>query len=119
MPGQDNAVELLERRLGSEWSAIRKARMDTLGKRQELEDLFSSRKSPDTSIVVFGSVARCESTSSGDLDWILLIDGQSIPEHKQQEREIESAPVAKKFIEPGKTGVFGRMVGSHDLVHNI
>jgi hypothetical protein len=24
-----------------------------------------------------------------------------------------------KFIEPGKSGVFGKMVGSHDLVHNI
>jgi hypothetical protein len=53
------------------------------------------------------------------LDWILLIDGQSVPEHKDQEREIERALARKRFIEPGKSGMFGKMVGSHDLVHNI
>jgi len=77
------------------------------------------RKSPDTSIVVFGSVARQEFTSSSDLDWILLIDGQSIPEHKEQERNVERALVAKEFIEPGKSGAFGKMIGSHGLIHNI
>jgi predicted nucleotidyltransferase len=112
-------VDLLESGLGSQWAAIRKARGDATVKRRELEDLFRSRNSSDTSIVVFGSVARMEVTSSSDLDWILLIDGQSIPEHKEQERETERALAAKKFIEPGRSGVFGKMVGSHDLVHNI
>jgi hypothetical protein len=77
------------------------------------------RDSPDTTLAVFGSVARQEVTSSSDLDWILLIDGQSIPEHKDQERHIERTLSDAKYIEPGKSGVFGRMVGSHDLVHNI
>src|ERR1700730_7020750 len=112
-------VDLLENRLGANWTAIKKARKDTAAKRQELEDLFASRKSPDTSVVVFGSVARQEVTSSSDLGWILLIDGQSIPEHKEQERVIESILAENKYIEPGKSGVFGKMVGSHDLVHNI
>ena len=97
----------------------RKRRKDAADRRQELEELFASRKSPDTSVVVFGSVARQEVTSSSDLDWILLIDGQSAPEHKDQERETVRALASKKFIEPGKSGVFGKMVGSHDLVHNI
>src|SRR3984893_17269655 len=112
-------VDLLENRLGANWTAIKKARKDTAARRQELDDLFASRKSPDTSIVVFGSVARQEVTFKSDLDWILLIDGQSVPEHKEQEREIERALASKDFIEPGKSGVFGKMVGSHDLVHNI
>jgi predicted nucleotidyltransferase len=112
-------VDLLESRLGANWIAIKKARGDTAVRRQELRDLFAARKSPDTSVVVFGSVARQEITSSSDLDWILLIDGQSVPEHKEQEREIARALAGGKFIEPGKSGVFGKMVGSHDLVHNI
>jgi hypothetical protein len=69
-------------------------------------------------LVVFGSVARREVTSSSDLDWILFIDGQSVPEHKNQERDIEKVLASAGYIEPGKSGVFGKMVGSHDLVHN-
>src|SRR6266404_8225945 len=88
-------------------------------RRNELDTRFRRRNSPDTSLVVFGSVAREEVTSSSDLDWILLIDGQSVPEHKEQEREIERTLAANKYIEPGRSGVFGKMVGSHDLVHNI
>lgn len=76
MPDKDNAskVEILEARLGASWPAIRKARQDTATRRKELSDLFVARKSPDTSLVVFGSVAREEVTSSSDLDWVLLID---------------------------------------------
>src|SRR6266581_889185 len=109
-------LELLEARLGANWPAIHKARLDTSVKREELDQLFRERNSSDTSLVVFGSVARQEVTSGSDLDWILLIDGQSFPEHKEQEREIERTLLSKGFIEPGKSGVFGRMVGSHDLV---
>ena len=50
---------------------------------------------------MFGSVARQEITSRSDLDWILLIDGQSIPEHKEQEHIIESILAENKYIEPG------------------
>ena len=35
------------------------------------------------------------------------------------ERLTERRLIERKFIAPGTTGVFGRMVGSHDLVHNI
>jgi hypothetical protein len=109
----------LEARLGSDWKAIRAAGSATQQRRAELTAAFASQGSPDTSLVVFGSVARGEVTSGSDLDWILLIDGQSVPEHKEQEREIERTLVAHGFIKPGASGVFGKMVGSHDLVHNI
>jgi predicted nucleotidyltransferase len=112
-------LDRLEAKLGSSWAAVRKAREDARLRRGKLEQLFRARSSPDTSLVVFGSVARQEVTSSSDLDWILLIDGQSVPEHKEQEREIERLLAAEGFIEPGRSGVFGKMVGSHDLVHNI
>ena len=84
-----SSIDALESRLAADWPAIRKARRDTGTLRSRLDALFRVRKSPDTSLVVFGSVAREEVTSGSDLDWILLIDGQSIPEHKEQEREIE------------------------------
>jgi predicted nucleotidyltransferase len=122
MPDGDSTaskVELLEQKLSADWPAIRKARDDTASKREKLDELFREQTSPDTSLVVFGSVGRKEVTSSSDLDWILLIDGQSAPEHQQQTREIERILAANEYIEPGKSGVFGGMVGSHPLVHNI
>lgn len=115
-------IDRLRIRVGSDWPALRKAREDTFVRLNELKQLFLNRHVPDTGLVVFGSVARFEVTSSSDLDWILLLDGSALPEHKEQEREIELelAEMAKKwYIKPGKSGVFGRMVASHDLVHNI
>ncbi len=112
-------VDELEAKLGSAWTSIRKAQAATRRVESELAERFAALGSPDTSLVVFGSVARDEVTSGSDLDWILLIDGQSVPDHKNQEREIERLLVDRGFIAPGPSGVFGRMVGSHDLVHNI
>ena len=112
-------VEQLEQKLSANWPAIQKARNDTTRKRQELNKLFRERTSPDTSLVVFGSVARKEVTSGSDLDWILLIDGQPAPDHKDQERDIASTLVSNEYIKPGKSRVFGGTVGSHLLVHNI
>jgi len=113
------AIGRLEAKFGCQWTAIGKARTATTLWHNELENLFRSRKSPDTSVVVLGSVARQEVTSKSDLDWILLIDGQSVPEHKEQEREIERTLASRHYTEPGRSGVFGKMVGSHDLIHNI
>ncbi len=118
-PGTPSNIALLEKRLSCIWASIGKARQSARIRGDELERLFLPRKSPDTSLVVFGSVARGEVTSRSDLDWILLIDGQSAPEHKEQERKIESIVADNGFNEPGRSGVFGKMVGSHDLVHNI
>jgi predicted nucleotidyltransferase len=112
-------LEVLEARLSTRWRAIRKAHEETQHRRQLLEDRFASQGSPDTSLVVFGSVARNEVTAGSDLDWILLVDGQSVPEHKEQEQAIEKTLLDLKLTGPGTSGVFGRMVGSHDLVHNI
>lgn len=118
-PGPFSHLDRLEARLGSSWQSIRQARSETQRRREKLAAELSQHGSPDTSLVVFGSVARQEVTSGSDLDWILLIDGQSVPEHKDQEREIERRLIEREFIGPGSSGVFGRMVGSHDLVHNI
>ena len=112
-------LDQLEARVGSSWQSIRKARSETQRRRDGLSAELAQLGSPDTSLVVFGSVARQEVTSGSDLDWVLLIDGQSVPEHKDQEREIERKLIKLNFIAPGSSGLFGQMVGSHDLVHNI
>jgi len=72
------------------------------------------------SLVVFGSLARDEWTSQSDLDWGLLIDSQAHPEHLKVAQTI-----AKLFKEnelgkdPGPNGVFGNMIFSHELVHQV
>lgn len=122
MPDSNSTISLLDllrSRVGSDWPAIRKAHQDTLSLREHLSELFRTRDSPDTTLALFGSVARQEVTSSSDLDWILLIDGQSTPEHKNQERQIEKTLSEAKYIEPGKSGVFGKMVGSHGRIMRI
>jgi hypothetical protein len=60
----DNGAPLdrLESSLGADWSAIRKARSDATAMRNRLDELFRGQNSPDTSLAVFGSVARKEVT---------------------------------------------------------
>ena len=112
--GPLSQLDQLEARIGSSWQSIRKSRSATKKRRDELAAQFAQDGSPDTSLVMFGSVARQEVTSGSDLDWILLIDGQSAPEHKDQERKIERKLSGPPFKAPGSSGLFGRMVGSHD-----
>jgi predicted nucleotidyltransferase len=109
----------LERRLGADWPAIRQARAATQAWRRRIADAFEGKVAPDTTLVLFGSIAREEMTSGSDSDWILLVDGQAIPEHGDQKHEIARQLEALELKEPGRSGIFGRMVGSHDLVHEI
>jgi hypothetical protein len=68
---QSGWVDQLASRLGADWQAIRAARHKTKVTRARLESLFADQSVPDTSLVVFGSVAREEETSASDLDWKL------------------------------------------------
>jgi predicted nucleotidyltransferase len=112
-------VARLERELGANWTAMRKARTTTEEKRASLRLAFEGRIAADTSLVVFGSVAREEMTSGSDFDWILLVDGQAQPEHAEQRHAIASELNRLGFQKPGRSGVFGCMIGSHDIVHEI
>ena len=114
-----NPVEDLENKLGAHWPAIRKARETTRNKLLELEAAFDGKRTPDTSLVLLGSIARQEMTGGSDPDWILLVDGQALPSHEDQQHAIAKQLAELELLEPGKTGVFGCMVGSHDLVHKI
>jgi predicted nucleotidyltransferase len=62
--------------------------------RSDLDDLLSKEipayASDDTSLVVFGSLARGEWTVGSDLDWTYLIDGLANSDHLRISQKIEA-----------------------------
>lgn len=110
-------VEELASQLGAEWPSFRESRSASLKRLQELEDKCKLLISPDTSLVVFGSLARLELTPESDLDWTLLVDGFTVPEHLAVARKISEA--FEDLKGPGRTGAFGNMASSHNLIHYI
>src|ERR1039458_5140029 len=73
----------------------------------------------DTSLVVFGSLARNEFTRKSDVDWTYLIDGQANSDHLTISREISEVLRGAGFKGPNPQGAFASMVFSHDLIHQI
>ncbi len=115
---QSDPIGALQSQLGQEWKALQQARASTLQTNVRLEKLLDGLSSTDAAIVVFGSLARDEWTKS-DVDWTLLIDGQADPEHLHVAHEVAARLEKEGFIPPGKSGIFGSMTFSHDLVQKI
>src|SRR6266436_9262210 len=101
------------------------ARDAALKIRQELDELLSTQigkyTSEDTSLVVFGSLARGQWTSASYLDWTYLIDGQANSDHLVIAQKIQKIlkDHKERFRPPGQTGTFGNMAFSHDIIHQI
>lgn len=76
-------------------------------------------ESSDRSLVVFGSLARRESTLDSDLDWSLLLDGSSSPEDLEIAHQITAALEHLDLRLPGQEGTFATLVSSHDLINYI
>jgi predicted nucleotidyltransferase len=117
--GPSSHLDELRRECGCEWLAISRARELTRNKRDELRGLIASECSADSNLVVYGSMAREEMTSDSDLDWTLLLDKPVDPADLSTTQRIASKLSAAKFVEPGKTNIFGTMTSSHSLVHDI
>jgi len=102
---------------------FRTYREESARMRASLDEILSKEipayASDDTSLVVFGSLARGEWTSGSDLDWTYLIDGQANSDHLRISQEIRNAFLKAKLQEPGQTGIFGNMAFSHDIIHQI
>jgi len=111
-------LQRLGEELGVRWPAIEAARSASRQKLQELQEGLSDFTSDDASVVVFGSLARGEYTSRSDLDWTLLIDGQTYPEQTTAAEDI-AAWVGERFRGPGREATFGGMAFSHELVNLI
>ena len=74
---------------------------------------------PSYSIVVTGSLGRGEASEKSDVDWILLVDGLSNPDHGPIRQKIAAKIRELGFDAPGATDTFGQLVTGHELVHYI
>ena len=106
-------------------AVLRNSRDASLKTRTDLDSVLSAKiqkyTSDDTSLVVFGSLAREEWTSGSDLDWTYLIDGQANSDHLRIAKAIQGVLEENKdrFKPPGSTETFGNMAFSHDILHQI
>ena len=113
-------VDLLAEKLGESWPAIEAARKATTEKLETLRQICSAVGIPQNTVVVFfGSLARQEWTASSDIDWTLLVDGQSDPDHFQVVHQLANELTKSGFPPPGPTGIFGQLSSSHELIHNV
>ena len=114
-----SALELLAEKVGRRWPHVDAALRLTTETQERLRTLLRHEVPSDTSVVVFGSLARGEYTSKSDIDWTLLIDGQADEGHYAQVQAITRILDEAKFHEPGPTGVFGNVAFSHPILHQI
>lgn len=112
-------IQKLQEKADREWPHLAAARRRAVETREQLRTLLRDQDPSDTSIVVFGSLARGEYTPQSDLDWTLLIDGQADETHYAQVQEISRQLAAAQFHEPGPTGLFGNVAFSHPILHQI
>lgn len=73
----------------------------------------------ETAMIFYGSLARGEAVAGSDLDWTLLVDGQAKVNHEVVSDSIRNAIGTFGLEQPSKTGFFGDLTYSHDLVHYI
>jgi predicted nucleotidyltransferase len=114
-----SALDALEQRTQASWPHIKAARLQSATEKKLLESALTEFTSLDSSMVVFGSLARQEFTPGSDIDWTLLLDGISHPQHLDDAQAIRKRLDELERKQPGREGVFGTIVSSHDLIHYI
>src|SRR5260370_12734489 len=112
-------VLALGHKLGATWSNLATARERAVEKRRDLRGALFGKDSEDTSIVVFGSLARDEFTTGSDIDWTLLVDGFVDAQHLNVTQEIQQIVGKHSEKNPGPEATFGSMAWRHQLVHLI
>jgi hypothetical protein len=113
-----SALRQLQQKLGLRWPAIARCRAASAARLDQLHHGLAQFTSEDASVVVFGSLARAEHTSGSDIDWTLLVDGQTFPELLAAADDA-SVWIRERFRGPGREGTFGSLSFSHELVHHI
>lgn len=112
-------LQELESRVGADWTNIRNAQARSEDKLKLLNTELSEYANSDLSVVAFGSVARQEVTDGSDLDWTLLADGISRPEHMDVSHAVREKLASLKIKQPGREGIFGSLASTHNLIHHI
>jgi predicted nucleotidyltransferase len=115
----EDPVQQLSERLGIEWQAIANAATSSAARIRSLDAELGKFTTEDTSVVIFGSLARHEFTSGSDLDWVLLVDGIADPEHLRASLDIEAELKEQGVKGPGAEGAFSGLAFSHDLINYI
>lgn len=117
---QSTMLDAMRRRLGLPLVHLAEAQSQAdIQKRRIREALADVDLPENTSLVVFGSLARGEWTSGSDVDWTLLIDGPADPEHFRLAADFGRRFAEVGFAPPGRTETFGTLSSSHELVHHI
>lgn len=127
MESDDSKLRMLADRACRQWPALFEARRQASEVKGAIEAAIRSKHGglgEDLDFVLFGSLARQEWTSGSDVDWAILIDGQSNPDHQATSRKIadilQTVTIGGEPLRtPGSTGVFGELVFSHELVHLV
>ncbi len=114
-----NPIDLLAKQIGGEWPHISQARKFTQEQQEKLQGALRGFDSNDTSIVVFGSLARGEATEESDVDWTLLVDGIADPEHMKSALIIKAKINELYKKKPGPEGTFGTLAFSHQILNVI
>ncbi len=114
------SIQALAALCGRQWPTIANAAEAAAEERAKLSAQLSAAGliPADTSVTVFGSLARGEWTHGSDLDWTLLVDSQVDVRHAEVARQIAEI-VAGSGRLPGPTAVFGGLTFSHSVVHFI
>jgi hypothetical protein len=118
-------VQKLAKECGARWKGYEAAVDATLRAEKKLRRALLSGNPNgrlldyDSSLILCGSFARYEMTDDSDYDWSLLVDGVVNEDHAAQANQISDALDTAKLEQPGRTGTFGNLVFSHDLVHRI
>lgn len=112
-------LEHLADRTGERWTALFEARETTNGLLNDLRQALEEFDDPNYSIVVTGSLGRGEAGERSDVDWFLLVDGLSNPDHGPVRQKISERIRRVGLEQPGRSGTFGDLVTSHELIHYI
>jgi predicted nucleotidyltransferase len=117
---EDDPIAQLAKRWSLQLAEISHAKEEARSWRMKFKKICEEQQllTEDTSVVVFGSLARDEYTSGSDADWTLLIDGEANSDHRRVVQKIESS-IKDIFKQPNPTGAFGGLTFSHQLIHNI
>lgn len=114
-------VEKLAASVGQAWPHIETCAAAASDARKRLGALIGDKRlvPVDASFLVFGSLARGEWTAGSDVDWTLLVDGQADDAHLATTQRIRREIKATGWKDPGRSGLFGGLAFSHELVHRI
>src|SRR5262245_1855843 len=102
----------LEAKLGANWPNLRACEHATETALGKLRSTIGELATGDTSIVLFGSLARREFTADSDADWSLLVDGMADPQHLSSSLEIARRIRELGIKQPGREGTFGQLTFS-------